>query len=176
MRWSSRDDFVLGRCGPLDEYSLSKDAPACTCTSGEVYVNDMLPRYGVLAGRLDELVIERVCCFHDTRKALMPARVAGYELAKRGYEFLPLFGLDSGAEILQLVGDHEIFPAVYPFQGAQCVWVPNWSSTSCDVGVFVDQSAESIAASDVKRGRRRRGWKRLQAARRGSVFGKAGGC
>jgi hypothetical protein len=84
MRWSSRDDFVLGRCGPLDEYSLSKDAPAWTCTSGEVYVNDMLPRYGVLAGRLDELVIERVCCFHNTRKALMPARVAGYELAKRG--------------------------------------------------------------------------------------------
>jgi hypothetical protein len=42
------------------------------------------------------------------------------------------------------------------------VWVPNWSSTSCDLGVFVDQSTEPIAASDAKRGRRRRGWKRLE--------------
>jgi hypothetical protein len=30
------------------------------------------------------------------------------------------------------------------------------SSTSCGLGVFVDQSAEPIAASEVKRGRRRR--------------------
>jgi hypothetical protein len=45
---------------------------------------------------------------------------------------------------------------------AESLWVPNWSSTSCDLGVFVDQSTEPIAASDAKRGRRRRGWKRLQ--------------
>jgi len=42
------------------------------------------------------------------------------------------------------------------------LWVPNWSSTSCELGIFVDQSAGSIAASDVKLGRRRRGWERLQ--------------
>ena len=30
------------------------------------------------------------------------------------------------------------------------LWVPNWSSTSCDLGIFVDQSAEPIAASDAK--------------------------
>jgi hypothetical protein len=36
----------------------------------------------------------------------------------------------------------------------ECVlWVPNWSSTSGDLGVFVDQSAEPVAASDVKVGR-----------------------
>ncbi len=33
------------------------------------------------------------------------------------------------------------------------LWVPNWSSTSCDLGVFVDQSAGPIVASDVKLGR-----------------------
>ena len=42
------------------------------------------------------------------------------------------------------------------------VWVPHWSSRSYDLGIFVNQSAEPIAASDVKLGRRRRGWKRLQ--------------
>jgi hypothetical protein len=47
------------------------------------------------------------------------------------------------------------------------VWVPNWSSRSGDLGVFVDQSAEPIAASDAQRGRRRRRWKRWQ--RRGVV-------
>ena len=47
------------------------------------------------------------------------------------------------------------------------LWVPNWSSRSCDLGIFVDQSTEPIAASDVKLGRRRRGWKRLK--RRGLV-------
>lgn len=29
------------------------------------------------------------------------------------------------------------------------LWVPDRSSTSCDVGVFVDQSTELVAASDV---------------------------
>jgi NAD(P)-dependent dehydrogenase (short-subunit alcohol dehydrogenase family) len=33
------------------------------------------------------------------------------------------------------------------------LWVPNWSSRSCELGVFVDQSAEPVAASDAKRGR-----------------------
>ncbi|MDQ3762123.1 MAG: N-terminal phage integrase SAM-like domain-containing protein [Actinomycetota bacterium] len=32
------------------------------------------------------------------------------------------------------------------------LWVPNRSSTSCDLGVFVDQSAEPIASSEVKQG------------------------
>ena len=31
------------------------------------------------------------------------------------------------------------------------VWVPNWSSASCDLGVFVYQPAEQIATSQVKR-------------------------
>jgi hypothetical protein len=41
------------------------------------------------------------------------------------------------------------------------VWVPNWSFPSCDLGIFVDQSAEPIAASDAKLGRRTQAWKRL---------------
>ena len=36
---------------------------------------------------------------------------------------------------------------------SSALWVPNWSSTSCDPGVFVDQAAEPIAASDAKLGR-----------------------
>jgi hypothetical protein len=40
--------------------------------------------------------------------------------------------------------------------------VPNWSSTSCDLGIFVYQSPEPIVTSDAKLGRRRRGWKRLE--------------
>ena len=39
------------------------------------------------------------------------------------------------------------------WEGNAGVWVPNWSSRSCDLGVFVDQSAEPISASDAKRGR-----------------------
>jgi hypothetical protein len=27
------------------------------------------------------------------------------------------------------------------------LWVPNWSSASCDLGIFVDQSTEPIATS-----------------------------
>jgi hypothetical protein len=29
----------------------------------------------------------------------------------------------------------------------ESVWVPNWSSTSCDLGIFVNQPAEQIATS-----------------------------
>ena len=32
------------------------------------------------------------------------------------------------------------------------LWVPNWSSMSCDLGVFVDQPAEPIATSETKLG------------------------
>jgi len=32
------------------------------------------------------------------------------------------------------------------------VWVPNWSSTLCDLGVFVYQPAEQIATSKMKVG------------------------
>jgi hypothetical protein len=42
------------------------------------------------------------------------------------------------------------------------VWVPNWSSTSCGLGIFVYQSTEPIATSDAKLGRRRGGWERLE--------------
>ena len=45
---------------------------------------------------------------------------------------------------------------------AGTLWLPNWSSTLCELGIFVDQSPESIATSDAKLGRRCRGWKRLQ--------------
>jgi hypothetical protein len=40
------------------------------------------------------------------------------------------------------------------------VWVPNWSFTSSDLGIFVDQSAKPIVASEAKAGlgRRRRQW------------------
>jgi hypothetical protein len=33
-----------------------------------------------------------------------------------------------------------------------CLWVPNRSSMSCNLGVFVDQSAEPVAASETKMG------------------------
>jgi hypothetical protein len=38
------------------------------------------------------------------------------------------------------------------------LWVPNWSSTSCDLGVFVYQSAEQVATSEAKLGWRRVRW------------------
>jgi hypothetical protein len=38
------------------------------------------------------------------------------------------------------------------------LWVPKWSSTSCDVGVFVYQPVEQVATSDVRLGWRRRWW------------------
>jgi hypothetical protein len=30
------------------------------------------------------------------------------------------------------------------------VWVPNWSSPSCDLGIFVDQPAEPVEASQMR--------------------------
>ncbi|HEY3896152.1 MAG TPA: hypothetical protein VGL88_12365, partial [Pseudonocardiaceae bacterium] len=41
---------------------------------------------------------------------------------------------------------------------ARSLWVPNWSSTSCDLGVFVYQPTEQITTSEVKLGRRRGRW------------------
>jgi hypothetical protein len=38
------------------------------------------------------------------------------------------------------------------------LWVPNWPFTSCDLGVFVDQSAEPVVTSDVKVGLGRGRW------------------
>jgi hypothetical protein len=32
------------------------------------------------------------------------------------------------------------------------LWMPNWSPTSCDLGVFVYQTPESVAASEVRVG------------------------
>ncbi len=32
------------------------------------------------------------------------------------------------------------------------VWVPNWSSMSCDLGTFMDQPAEPVATSKAKVG------------------------
>jgi hypothetical protein len=40
----------------------------------------------------------------------------------------------------------------------QVVWVPNWSSTSCGLGVFVYQPVEQITTSQMKLGWRRRWW------------------
>jgi hypothetical protein len=36
--------------------------------------------------------------------------------------------------------------------------VPHWSSTSCDLGIFVDQSAKLVVTSDVKVGLGRGRW------------------
>jgi hypothetical protein len=38
------------------------------------------------------------------------------------------------------------------------LWVPNWSSTSCDLGVFVYQPVEQNAPSEVKLGWRCSRW------------------
>jgi hypothetical protein len=38
------------------------------------------------------------------------------------------------------------------------LWVPNWSSTSGDLGVFVYQPGEQIATSEVKLAWRCRRW------------------
>jgi hypothetical protein len=40
---------------------------------------------------------------------------------------------------------------------AEVLWVPNWSSTSRDLGVFVYQPIEQVAASQVNLGSRCRG-------------------
>jgi hypothetical protein len=40
----------------------------------------------------------------------------------------------------------------------QAVCVPNWSSTLCDLGVFMYQPVEQIATSQVKLGWCRRWW------------------
>jgi hypothetical protein len=41
---------------------------------------------------------------------------------------------------------------IYPINPL-AVWVPNRSSTSCDLGIFVDQPAKSVATSEVRVGR-----------------------
>jgi hypothetical protein len=41
---------------------------------------------------------------------------------------------------------------------ASKVWVPNWSSTSGDLGVFAYQPAEQIVTSEAKLGWRRKRW------------------
>lgn len=46
----------------------------------------------------------------------------------------------------------------HPGVGDHDLWVPNWSSASCDLGVFMYQPAEQIATSQVKLGRRCRRW------------------
>ena len=38
------------------------------------------------------------------------------------------------------------------------LWVPDWSSTSCDLGVFVYQPVEQVATSQVKLGWQCRWW------------------
>src|SRR5438105_6981555 len=38
------------------------------------------------------------------------------------------------------------------------LWVPNWSPTSCDLGIFVDQPAKPIVASEAKAGLGRGRW------------------
>jgi hypothetical protein len=42
------------------------------------------------------------------------------------------------------------------------VWVPNWSSTSYDLGIFVYQSTEPITTSDARLGWRRGGRERVE--------------
>jgi hypothetical protein len=51
------------------------------------------------------------------------------------------------------------------------LWVPNWSSISCDLGIFVDQPAEPIATSEAKAGldRRRRQWSKWCCVLQGAV-------
>jgi hypothetical protein len=50
-------------------------------------------------------------------------------------------------------------PGISPGQLALVtVWVPNRSSKSCDLGVFVYQPTEQVATSEVKLGWRRRWW------------------
>ena len=61
--------------------------------------------------------------------------------------------------------DRAVFAAVARLLSPVCrrhriitLWVPNWSSTSCDLGVFVYQPAEQVATSQVKLGWRCRWW------------------
>ena len=44
------------------------------------------------------------------------------------------------------------------------VWVSSWSSTLCDLGIFVDQPAEPVATSDAKVGLGRGRWSDLSGA------------
>jgi hypothetical protein len=50
------------------------------------------------------------------------------------------------------------FVIVVEQYGQAVVWVPNWSSTSCNLGVFVYQPAEQITTSQVNLGRRCKWW------------------
>jgi hypothetical protein len=58
--------------------------------------------------------------------------------------------IQSDSDRFRVVLDHG---EVVELDGGTLVWVPNWSSMSCDLGVFVDQSSEPVAASDAERGR-----------------------
>jgi hypothetical protein len=49
-------------------------------------------------------------------------------------------------------------PALNPHVSELWVWVPNRSSTSCDLDIFVYQPIEQIATSEAKLGRRCRRW------------------
>jgi len=55
--------------------------------------------------------------------------------------------------------------------GRCCLWVPNWSSTSGDLVIFVDQSAEPVVTSDAKvgLGRGRWGWPKWCCVLQGAV-------
>jgi hypothetical protein len=61
-------------------------------------------------------------------------------------------------EIAEQLGYNQQGNAHRAVQPAYDVWVPNWSSTSCDLGIFVYQPAEQIATSKAKLGWRRRWW------------------
>jgi hypothetical protein len=73
---------------------------------------------------------------------------------------------DRAAEFRVLIRDRNskftgVFDALFASEVIRILrtlWVPNWSSTSRDLGVFVYQPVEQIATSDVKLGWRRRWW------------------
>jgi hypothetical protein len=75
----------------------------------------------------------------------------------------PLTTQHVGHRITSFPPDGNSVPTVtikeYPTGGRRAgLWVPNWSSTSCDLGVFVYQPAEQIATSKVQLGSRCRWW------------------
>jgi transposase-like protein len=93
------------------------------------------------------------------RRATNEERLAAIQMYDNGLT------ADQIAEILD-VGRSSVFDWVSKYRngglasistkfasGRPTVWVPNWSSTSGDLGVFVDQSPEPIATSDARLGR-----------------------
>src|ERR671916_294007 len=116
-------------------------------------------RYEAMTGLNHEQLTELVTRVHAVRGGGFSSRGRPYALGLFGSVALVMCVMRKN--ITQAFAA-AIFGVSQSTVSRRWVWVPNWSSASCGLGVFVDQSPEPIATSDAKRGRCRRGWERLE--------------